>query len=74
MEKICFLLSLVAGGTCAYGGIIIQRSSRPWDIRNRFKITISKLFSKSLKRLGIFKTNDRVILEPILRYNSSFRP
>ncbi len=36
------------------------------DLRNRYKITCSKLFPKPLKRLGILKTKDQVILEPIL--------
>ncbi len=38
--------------------------------RNRYKITCSKLFPKPLKRLGILKTKDQVILEPILSTES----
>ncbi len=35
-------------------------------VRNRYKTTYSKLFEKPFKRLGILKTKDQVILEPIL--------
>jgi hypothetical protein len=49
-------------------GISERSPSSDFCIRNRYKITCSKLFSKSLKLLAILKKKAQVILKPILNW------